>query len=295
MINDRMNGAYFSSNRPGGKGKDDIYHLETISSIFIREEPVKMEMQAVVLSVIDKLSFLPVEGARVVLDEIAVDANVAGNSLQWVGGQGEKGEVVVKIQPEILTTDERFSDADGTIKLSLNKSGKYLIRSFKTGYQEDVILYQPSKDGAENTIVMNPLPEAEPVKEEKPVNLPAEAAVGSVFVFNSIFYDYNSSSLKEDAIADLNTIYDAMTVRPEMKIQLSAHTDARGNALYNKQLSEQRAKAAKKYLVDKGIAASRIITIGFGESRIRNHCKDGVTCTEDEHLFNRRTEVLILE
>lgn len=86
-----------------------------------------------------------------------------------------------------------------------------------------------------------------------------------------------------------------MTVRPEMKIQLSAHTDARGNALYNKQLSEQRAKAAKKYLVDKGIAASRIITIGFGESRIRNHCKDGVTCTEDEHLFNRRTEVLILE
>ncbi|MFN8319386.1 MAG: OmpA family protein [Saprospiraceae bacterium] len=295
LINDRMNGAYFSSNRPGGKGKDDIYHLETISSIFIREEPVKMEMQAVVLSVIDKLSFLPVEGARVVLDEIAVDANVAGNSLQWVGGQGEKGEVVVKIQPEILTTDERFSDADGTIKLSLNKSGKYLIRSFKTGYQEEVILYQPSKDGAENTIVMNPLPEAEPVKEEKPVNLPAEAAVGSVFVFNSIFYDYNSSSLKEDAIADLNTIYDAMTVRPEMKIQLSAHTDARGNALYNKQLSEQRAKAAKKYLVDKGIAASRIITIGFGESRIRNHCKDGVTCTEDEHLFNRRTEVLILE
>ena len=74
---------------------------------------------------------------------------------------------------------------------------------------------------------MNPLPEAEPVKRKNLSTCLLRAAVGSVFVFNSIFYDYNSSSLKEDAIADLNTIYDAMTVRPEMKIQLSAHTDAR--------------------------------------------------------------------
>ena len=143
---------------------------------------------------------------------------------------------------------------------------------------------------------MNPLPDPEPVKEEKPATvLPAQAAVGTVLVFNSIFYDYNSSSLKDEAILDLNTIFDAMIARPEMKIQLSAHTDSRGNALYNKQLSEQRAKAAKQYLVEKGIDPKRIITIGFGESRIRNQCKDGVSCTEAEHLFNRRTEVLILE
>ena len=114
-------------------------------------------------------------------------------------------------------------------------------------------------------------------------------------MFNSIFYDYNSATIKEEAIRDLNTIYDAMMGRSEMKIQLSAHTDSRGNALYHKQLSKQRAKAAKQYLVEKGIDPKRIITIGFGESRIRNQCKDGVSCTEAEHLFNRRTEVLILE
>ncbi len=295
LLNDKMNEAYFSSNRPGGKGKDDIYHIVSNQTFFKKEEAVKVEMQGVILSVIDKLSFLPVAGVRVVLDEIAVDAGNVSNSLQWVGGKGEKGEVVVKIQPEVITTDERYSDADGMIKLSLNKKGHYLIRSYKEGYQEEVVLYQPLKDGSENTIVMNPLPEPEVVKEEKPIKLPAEAAVGSVFVFNSIFYDYNSSSLKEDAIHDLNTIYEAMAARPEMKIQLSAHTDSRGNAVYNKQLSEQRAKAAKKYLVEKGIQAERINTVGFGESRIRNQCKDGVTCSEDEHLYNRRTEVLILE
>ncbi len=296
LLNDLTQQAYFSSNRPGGKGKDDIYRLESQSPMFKKMVKEKESWVSCSLSVIDKLSFIPVNNARVVIDEIEVDADSKNNSLQWVGNNGEKGEVLMKIKPNIIATDERFSDIDGMVSVKLNSKSKYLIRTFKTGYQEDILFFQPEKDGGENTIVLNPVPDPEPVKEEKPTPvLPAEAAVGTVLVFNSIFYDYNSASIKEEAIRDLNTIYDAMMGRSEMKIQLSAHTDSRGNALYNKQLSEQRAKAAKQYLVEKGIDPKRIITIGFGESRIRNQCKDGITCTEAEHLFNRRTEVLILE
>lgn len=296
LMDDRLQEAYFSSNRPGGKGMDDIYRLQTQAPMFKKVVKEKDTWVNCTLSVIDKLSFIPVNSARVVIDEIEVDPESKNNSLQWVGNNGDKGEVVVKMQPNILSTDERFSDIDGMVKVKLNGKGKYLIKTFKNGYQEDVLFFQPERDGDENTIVLNPLPDPEPVKEEKPATvLPAEAAVGTVLVFNSIFYDYNSSTIKDAAIQDLNTIFNAMMERKEMKIQLSAHTDSRGNALYNKQLSEQRAKAAKQYLVEKGIDPKRIITIGFGESRIRNQCKDGVSCTEAEHLYNRRTEVLILE
>lgn len=288
--------AYFSSNRPGGKGKDDIYRLQSSAPMFNKVVKEKETFVSCTLSIIDKLSFMAVNEARVVIDEIEFDPEAKNNSLQWMGSSGDKGEVVVKMQPNIIATDERFSDLDGMIKVKLNTRGKYLIRTYKNDYQEDVLFFQPQRDGDEATIVLNPLPEPEVVVEEKQTTvLPAEAAVGTVLVFNSIFYDYNSATIKEAAIQDLNTIYEAMMVRPEMKIQLSAHTDSRGNALYNKQLSEQRAKAAKQYLVEKGVDPKRIITIGFGESRIRNHCKDGTTCTEAEHLFNRRTEVLILE
>jgi outer membrane protein OmpA-like peptidoglycan-associated protein len=61
------------------------------------------------------------------------------------------------------------------------------------------------------------------------------------------------------------------------------------------QLSIRRAEAAKEFLVRKGVAANRIRTTGFGETQIRNHCKDGVDCVEKDHQFNRRTEVKVLK
>jgi outer membrane protein OmpA-like peptidoglycan-associated protein len=80
-----------------------------------------------------------------------------------------------------------------------------------------------------------------------------------------------------------------------MKVQLSTQTDAIGNTLYNQDLSQRRAINAKQYLINKGVEASRIIALGFGESRIRNQCTEGVPCSEEDHQFNRQTEVLVSE
>ena len=206
---------------------------------------------------------------------------------------GEKGEVVVKIQLEILTTDERFSDADGTIKLSLNKSGKYLIRSFKTGYQEEVILYQPSKDGAENTIVMNPLPEAEPVKG-KNLSTCLLRQLWDLYLCLTVFLWLQFFLSQRRCHRWLKYhlwCHDSQTWDED---QLSAHTDARAMhfTINNYQNKGQRLP---KIPCRQGYSSQPHHYHWFGESRIRNHCKDSVTCTEDEHLFNRRTEVLILE
>jgi outer membrane protein OmpA-like peptidoglycan-associated protein len=86
-----------------------------------------------------------------------------------------------------------------------------------------------------------------------------------------------------------------MRETPGLKIRLSAHTDSRGTKTYNQNLSNRRALAAKNYLVQRGVNPGNITTEGFGENRLRNHCKDNVDCSETEHNFNRRTEVQIID
>ena len=60
-------------------------------------------------------------------------------------------------------------------------------------------------------------------------------------------------------------------------------------------LSQKRAKAAVDYMIAKGIDKSRLKAIGYGETRLLNHCKSDVTCSEEEHAINRRTEFKIVE
>jgi outer membrane protein OmpA-like peptidoglycan-associated protein len=80
---------------------------------------------------------------------------------------------------------------------------------------------------------------------------------------------------------------------PSMEVELTAHTDSRGNDQYNLELSLKRADSAKRYLIQKGIKSSRIKALGLGETQIRNRCADGVECTDEEQQFNRRTEVKV--
>lgn len=79
-----------------------------------------------------------------------------------------------------------------------------------------------------------------------------------------------------------------------VRIEISAHTDSRGSASSNQSLSERRAQAVVSYLRQKGISASRLVAVGYGESRLKNRCADGVSCTEAEHAVNRRTEFRVL-
>lgn len=61
-------------------------------------------------------------------------------------------------------------------------------------------------------------------------------------------------------------------------------------------LSDKRAKSTQAYLYSKGIAEDRIESaIGYGESRLLNHCKDGVKCTDEEHDINRRSDFVIIK
>ncbi|MDG1333385.1 MAG: OmpA family protein [Crocinitomicaceae bacterium] len=117
---------------------------------------------------------------------------------------------------------------------------------------------------------------------------------GEKFKLENIFYDLNKSTLRPESMASLDRLADFL-LKNDLKIELSAHTDARGSRSYNQRLSQARAQSCVDYLLKKGVPAAGIKAKGYGETDLVNHCKDGVTCTEDEHQENRRTEVKILE
>lgn len=118
-------------------------------------------------------------------------------------------------------------------------------------------------------------------------------AKGSIIILENVYYDFNKSAIRAGAAEELDALVTLMQAYPSMEVELMAHTDARGDAAYNRSLSRERAISAKDYLSRNGIAAERIKARGMGEIAIRNHCENGVECDDKEHEYNRRTEVRV--
>ncbi|SOD13282.1 OmpA family protein [Pedobacter xixiisoli] len=121
-----------------------------------------------------------------------------------------------------------------------------------------------------------------------------ELATGSQWVLKNILYDFDKSNIRTDAAMILDNVVSIMKQNPSLKIELSSHTDSRGNDAYNRKLSQQRAEAAVHYLVANGIEKSRLAAKGYGETKLVNRCSNGVNCSDEEHQTNRRTEIKVL-
>lgn len=110
-----------------------------------------------------------------------------------------------------------------------------------------------------------------------------------------VYYNLNSARLTEDSKAIIDEyLLGLMTEKPNLRIEIMAHTDSRGDDDYNMALSQQRAQSVVNYLVGKGINRTRLVAKGYGETRLVNRCGNGVDCTEEEHQQNRRTEFRII-
>ena len=117
---------------------------------------------------------------------------------------------------------------------------------------------------------------------------------GKTMVMDDIYYAFDSYEIDTSATDQLDQLVDFMLQYPKVDVQLSSYTDSRGSREYNLVLSERRAFAVKQYLTSHGVEGGRITAYGMGEQGIRNHCKEGVECTDEEHNFNRRTEVKLI-
>ena len=124
---------------------------------------------------------------------------------------------------------------------------------------------------------------------------PVKIKMNESFQIENIYYSLDSYEINDAARIELDKLALIMLNNDQLVIKLLSHTDSRDSDDHNLKLSQKRADAAKKYLVDKGVDEGRIISIGMGESMILNQCKNEVPCSENEHAVNRRTEFEILD
>ncbi|TXF90430.1 OmpA family protein [Neolewinella aurantiaca] len=87
-----------------------------------------------------------------------------------------------------------------------------------------------------------------------------------------------------------NRLFGLLRDRPNIRIEIGAHTGSRGSESGNQRLTERRANLIASYLISRGIHRDRLVARGYGESQLKNGCADGVDCSDDEHEANRRVE-----
>ena len=97
-------------------------------------------------------------------------------------------------------------------------------------------------------------------------------------------FDFNSFTLKPGAHSELARVADVLVKYPYTSIRVEGHTDATGSEQYNQILSEKRADAVKRALVQRGVSARRIQVIGFGESQP----------ISSSNAMNRRVNIVII-
>ena len=186
---------------------------------------------------------------------------------------------------EIITTASNLS---GMFEVCLEDGYNYQILASKEGYQDGSSSVSTehlrNNRSLSASVVLQPLSSnvlSKPLKE------------GTVIVLNDIYYDFGKSYIRKGSAQDLEAIAKLMRMYPSMEIELGAYTDSRGSNDANLKLSLQRAESARDFLLQRGINGYRIKAFGYGESKLRNHCSDGVECSEEEHADNRRTEIKV--
>lgn len=242
--------GFFSTNRPGGIGSDDIYAFRKISIPEpVITKPVEVPKPTFIAGTVkDKVTKLPVEGASV-----------------FVYNPNE-GKV------HVLKTDH-----DGNYKLEIDRAAKLVIKAMKPNYIADCLPFELEalKPGSTMTAPRELLLD--------------KLEVNKTFKVENIYYDFDKFNIREDAKPELDKLVRIMKENA-INVELGSHTDSRGSFSYNDKLSQNRAQSAVDYIVSQGISSSRITAKGYGERQLVNTCSDGVKCTDEEHQANRRTE-----
>ncbi len=171
------------------------------------------------------------------------------------------------------------ADSNGYVQIRVPRGEKYTISAIKKGYLENRIIYDAATDLRTGQV---------------DISL-AQIVENISFRIDNILYDYGRASLRQESRKELDKLADFLLLNSTIRVELSAHTDARGSDPFNLRLSGERAASCVKYLVEeKGISPARIVSKGYGETRLLNHCRNEVPCSEEEHQQNRRTEIKVL-
>lgn len=223
---------------------------------------------ALLALIADRDSKAPLEGVKITLIN-----NMTGE--QQVLQTNAKGEIMEPIR------DKKIND-----RISYN------IRFEKDGYLARTATYNRLLD-KEGTYMVSD--ELNMTMQKMDVGVDLAKAID----LKPIYFDVAKYAIRPDAAVELDKIVKIMNENPTMTVELGSHTDCRGTAKKNKDLSQKRAMASADYIKKRISNPERISGLGYGETKILNGCacegKIKSTCSEAEHQENRRTEFIILK
>ncbi|MBT8264365.1 MAG: OmpA family protein, partial [Muriicola sp.] len=223
--------------------------------------------------------------SRLIPEEINYNA-IAGVVTELVTGDVMPEALVTLLDENNIKLKEVIADKNGSFVFEdLDGTTKYTIRTTKDSYAED-IMNVSTKDNELIDVAVTMTKLAELIVIEEGIKK---------LKLDMIFFDFDKAYIRSDAADELNRLVSVMKENPTMVIKIESHTDSRGSAVYNKYLSDRRAKSTRNYIISKGIDPKRIESaIGYGEERLLNECDGTVRCSREKHQLNRRSEFIIL-
>lgn len=256
----RADRGFFTSNRPDGKGDDDIY-------TFVNEDP----------------------NLKVI--------NYALQGITYFRDSG--GNLQILPNTRVTLTDSRgdamqdyVTGNDGKFLFRVYENEVYDLIGETDGYLTRRQPYSMVGKGVDprtlTNLVTNVTLDTILILDRKAVN--------EKFVLENIYFGFDSTDIKPQAAEELDKLVQLLTDNPEIKIEMGSHTDSVGSFDYNIDLSRRRAESTIRYLINKGISPERLTAKGYGESQpiARNTNPDG-TDNPTGRDKNRRTEFKILE
>ena len=149
---------------------------------------------------------------------------------------------------------------DGTnMKLSVKGDGSF-TQEIKAGV--DYVLLGTCKGflNHQEHIKVGPVKKSEEYVLQFPL-----ASITAPVLIDNIFYDFDKATLRPESASALDELVVLLKENPNVTIELSAHTDYKGSAEYNKRLSQRRAESVVKYLTEHGIENERLTPVGYGK------------------------------
>jgi outer membrane protein OmpA-like peptidoglycan-associated protein len=290
---------YFSSNRPGGLGDNDIWISKRLDKTWTKwSEPVNLGAP---INTSDWDAFFTMDAGgeyaymstslngfgesdivRVKLLEKEKPAPVvlvSGNVYNKKTGLPLSASLLYETLPDGTVAGNGISSpADGAFKMVLPYDKNYSIRATADHFfaiSENLNLDSLVKSG---------------YKEIHKDLFLVPIEVGQVVRLNNVFFDFDKWDLRPESFLELNRVVKLLNENPTIEIEMSAHTDSRGSDEYNFKLSDNRARSVMEYILSKGIAPARITSKGYGETVpvVPND-------TDENRQLNRRVEFKIVK
>lgn len=181
-------------------------------------------------------------------------------------------KMTVKLDGRIF---ESVSDENGEVHLTVEGCNDFDVEATRDFYLNNSFYY----DGFRKQVTIE--------LDKKELN--------NIVELESIYYEKAKFEVPSSANDQMKKLANLLNRNKDVKIELSSHTDARGDDKFNQILSTKRAESIVTALVSLGVNKSQLSPVGYGESKILNECLNDVKCNETEHEKNRRTEIKIIE